>query len=197
MSSISALVHRLVNWRFGITPSTFLNGDPTPAGAEQDVTAELKMAVNAMKALAFDDARGRVDYAALRHSPMYAEYRRCASRLRAFDPSQITTRAERLAFWINLYNALILDAVIRFEVKRSVNEAPGFFWRAAYCIGGKRFSSFDIEYGILRANAGHPLIPGPQFGANDPRRGYSLPDVDPRIHFALVCGARSCPPIAV
>jgi hypothetical protein len=191
------IARRLIRWRYGIAPDAVLNGEPQPGEPSVDVAAELKQVVNAMQAEAVDPENGRVDYSALRQSDAYAEYRRRAARLRAFELHRLTTRAERLAFWINLYNALIVDAVIRFEVKHSVQEVPGFFWRAAYCVDGERFSAFDVEYGILRANAGHPAIPGPQFDSGDPRREYCLPNLDPRIHFALVCAARSCPPIAV
>lgn len=145
----------------------------------------------------FDGAAGRVDYLRLRVSPTYAEYQECADHLRTFDPASLVHDQARLAFWINLYNALIVDAVIRFGIRRSVQELPGFFWRAAYDIGGKRYDSTDIEYGILRANRGHPAIPGAHFGKADPRLAFSLRRLDPRIHFALVCAARSCPPIGV
>jgi len=37
--------------------------------------------------------------------------------------------------------------------------------------------------------------PYTQFSRSDPRIQFALPKVEPRIHFALVCGARSCPPI--
>lgn len=63
----------------------------------------------------------------------------------------------------------------------------------------------DIEHGILRSNAIAPASIGallklpflarPQFKKGDPRREYVVSPVDPRIHFALVCGAKSCPPI--
>ena len=33
------------------------------------------------------------------------------------------------------------------------------------------------------------------FGKNDPKLSYALESVEPRIHFALNCGAKSCPPI--
>jgi hypothetical protein len=82
-------------------------------------------------------------------------------------------------------------------VGESVQDVPGFFWKAAYNVGGYRYSAFDIEYGILRANAAHPAIPGAHFGSQDPRRRFTLQTLDPRIHFALVCAARSCPPISV
>jgi hypothetical protein len=35
------------------------------------------------------------------------------------------------------------------------------------------------------------------FSDSDPRRRFIIEDVDPRIHFALVCGSNSCPPIDV
>lgn len=193
------LIHRLTLLRYGIPPDFVLNAGPEPDStvALEPVAADMRRIVNALKAEAYDTARGRVDYARLCVSPTYAEYCQCARRLQSFDPAALGSRQERLAFWINLYNALIVDAVIQFEVKRSVNEAPGFFWRAAYNIGGRRYCSFDIEYGLLRANAPHPAIPGPHFGRRDPRRAHRLERLDPRIHFALVCAARSCPPIAV
>ncbi len=190
-------IHRLILLRYRIRPDSVLNHGPAPAGSMLPVAADLNRIVHAMEIEAYDVQRGGVDYDRLRHSPSYAEYRECARRLQSFDPASLSCREERLAFWINLYNALVVDAVIRFGVKRSVNEASGFFWRAAYSVGGQRFCAFDIEYGILRANSAHPAIPGRHFGSRDPRRRHSLPALDPRIHFALVCAARACPPIAV
>lgn len=190
------LIHRLILARYGI-PDDFVLNRESPASGRSAVETELGRTMAALKAEAFDQTAGRVDYARLGGSQAYADFRQCAARLRSFDPSELTSDHERLAFWINLYNALIIDAVIRFEIRRSVRDLPGFFWRAAYEVGGRRYDSTDVEYGILRANRGHPAIPGPHFGARDPRLDHSLEQLDPRIHFALVCAARSCPPIAV
>jgi hypothetical protein len=189
------LIHRLILRRYGIPSDFALNHGPQLASSEA-VLDELNRGLVALKSEAFDDA-GRVDHNRLRGNPAYANYRYCAARLQGFDPATLSDDGERLAFWINLYNALIIDAVIHFGIRRSVQELPGFFWRAAYEVGGNRYASTDIEYGILRANRGHPAIPGPHFGPRDPRRAHSLTRLDPRIHFALVCAARSCPPIAV
>ncbi len=191
-------IHRLLLLRYDIASDFVLNSGLEPTSARGTATApaaELYRLINAMKAEAYDTQRGRVDYPHLCASPTYAEYCQCARRLRSFDPAALASREERLAFWINLYNALIVDAVIQFEVKESVGDIPGFFWRAAYGIGGRRYCAFDIEYGILRANATHPAIPGAHFGSRDSRRRYNLDCLDPRLHFALVCAARSCPPI--
>ena len=193
------LIHRLLLWRYAIPPDFVLNSGPEPEGEMSmlPLAVDLSRLANLMKAEAYDPEYKRVNYTHLRSSPTYAGYRKCTHRLQTFDPATLTSREAQLAFWINLYNALIVDAVIQFGVKHSVTEVPGFFWRAAYAIGGRRYCAFDIEYGMLRANAPHPAIPGPHFGSRDPRRSYSLTHLDPRIHFALVCAARSCPPIAV
>ena len=193
------LIRRLIEWRYGITPQTVLNDGPTPTDISEPVDAHLKTAMNQIKAAAFQTNGGevRVDYAQLRASEAYAQYRLCARRLQTFDPARLPTHEVRLAFWINVYNALLIDAVIAYEVQRSVKDVGGFFWRTAYNINGYRFNTFDIEHGILRANAPHPAIPGPHFSSRDPRLAYSLETLDSRIHFALVCASHSCPPIAV
>lgn len=106
--------------------------------------------------------------------------------------------AARRAFWINLYYALVLDAVIAFSIERSVTDGRfgvfKFFRRAAYNVAGLRMSLDDIEHGILRRNRGYPFITGAHFVGSAPRLSWSLP-LDPRVHCALNCASRSCPPI--
>ena len=163
--------------------------------ANGTVAAQLKKHTHQIKAEAINPITGQVDYARLRDSPVYREYRRLTARLPDFALDRLTTHEEKLAFWLNLYNALIIDGVIHLGIRQTVREDAGFFRRVAYNVGGFRFSADDIEHGILRANAGHPIIPGPQFGKHDPRRRFALEQIDFRIHFALVCGAKSCPPV--
>jgi hypothetical protein len=65
----------------------------------------------------------------------------------------------------------------------------------------------DVEHGVLRGNKpspaslfaliGKPHWAGPIFKEGDPRAAQAVSPLDPRIHFALVCGAKSCPPIRV
>lgn len=197
MISIPQTTQSLINWRYDIDEESILNSGSPPGKKKSADAQELKQAINAVKAQAFDSSNGRVDYRALSSSEAYQDYRQATRQLQTLDPTILETRGEMLAFWINLYNTLVIDAVITFDIKKSVNELPGFFWKAAYIINGYRFSTFDIENGILRANAGHPGIPGPQFAKNDPRAQYTLEVLDPRIHFALVCASHSCPPIAL
>ena len=136
----------------------------------------------------------KLDYDALRKSAEFQESRRLLAELQTFDPLRSGAVERQRAFWINLYNLLIVHGVIELGVRGSVWRIPAFFNRAATFVNGRRFSASDIEHGVLRANAGHPLWPGRQFRPGDPRRKYVLP-LDPRIHFALNCASISCPPI--
>jgi hypothetical protein len=141
----------------------------------------------------------RLDYARLASNQAYREYRTASAALGALDLATLSSRDARLAFWINVYNALVVDAVIAFHVRRSVAEGRlgllAFFRRAAYVVGGYRLNCDDIEHGILRGNRGRPFIPGPQFGPADPRLALVVRPPDPRVHFALNCASRSCPAI--
>jgi Protein of unknown function, DUF547 len=103
---------------------------------------------------------------------------------------------EARAFWINLYNALTLQAMMRNKIQHSVLEFPGFFDCCAYqvFVGSLEFTLTlnEIEHGVLRGN--RAVLFSAPFAPNDPRQDLILP-LEPRIHFALNCGAISCPPI--
>ena len=80
---------------------------------------------------------------------------------------------------------------------RSTKDVPQFWDRFCYNIGGHIYSLDDIEHGALRDNQGHPSSGKPRFDEGDPRIRAVCSPLDPRLHFALNCGARSCPPIRV
>ncbi|NJK43928.1 MAG: DUF547 domain-containing protein [Pleurocapsa sp. SU_196_0] len=103
------------------------------------------------------------------------------------------TELEARAFWLNLYNALTLHGMHAAKVNNTVLEVPGFYSRFAYLVSGLEFSLNDIEHGVLRGNR-KALFSKPPFAPHDPRAKFVLP-LDARVHFALNCGAMSCPPI--
>jgi hypothetical protein len=109
----------------------------------------------------------------------------------------VATREAKLAFWINIYNALVVHGISELKIKKSVKEFSGFFRKVSYDIGGYVFSLDDMEHGILRGNKRKHLLSRKPFRRNDERIGFILESVDPRMHFALVCGSNSCPPIDV
>lgn len=121
---------------------------------------------------------GLVDYRALQ-----AE----ADALDAYLATLAATRPDslgrdaRLAFWLNAYNASTLRLVLAHYPTESVLKTisgpfvPGVnspFSDRFIVVGGERMSLDDIEHGTVRAEWD-----------------------EPRIHFALVCAAVSCPPL--
>ena len=96
---------------------------------------------------------GAVDYARLRASPEAAAAIEGAGDLARVDPAVLGARPVRLAFWINVYNALVLHGVLAFGVRGSVHRTWNFFGRAAYRVGAGVFTLEEIEHGLLRNNA--------------------------------------------
>lgn len=102
---------------------------------------------------------------------------------------------DKLAFWLNLYNGFTNWKLLFDNLRQSVKEQPDFFTEKGIMIEGVSLSLDDIEHGILRHN--RPRKNG--ITLNDwssPTHTLFHMPFDYRIHFALNCGARSCPPIA-
>lgn len=109
--------------------------------------------------------------------------------------SFIKTDDEKKAFWINLYNAYTQVAL-----KSNPNQykkRSKFFGKKQINIAGESFSLDDIEHGILRRSKvkwslGYFNKPFP----GKTEKALRVDQLDYRLHFALNCGAKSCPPIA-
>lgn len=149
----------------------------------------------------------KVDYKGLMKDPRFRIYVDATTELQNIDLSGLKSSKDIMCFWINMYNALIVHALAVFGPATSTFQRLTWFGDVSYTIGGYRFSANDIEHGILRGNAPSPAslwnilgissLAHPMFPPRDPRRQFALAKVDPRIHFALNCGAKSCPPIKV
>jgi len=155
----------------------------------------LRSIMNLLRGAFFDTSKGRVAYERMKGSDLYREYVMASRSLREFDPAILKTREEKMAFWVNLYNVIVIHGVVELNVEDSVKEVLRFFRRIRYVVGSNEFTPDDMEHGILRANRKPPNSLLRVFGADDPRLRYSLEREDPRIHFALVCASSSCPPI--
>jgi len=99
------------------------------------------------------------------------------------------------ALVINLYNVLIRVAFVIAGIPKTDLSRLSFFDTVAVNIGGDIFTFNDMENGILRANSLPPYHLTKPFRKGDRRESLALSRVDPRIHFALNCGAKSCPPV--
>lgn len=118
----------------------------------------------------------------------YAALKRDSAKLKAVQAKLAVavvpaSKSERMAFYINAYNALTLALTVSLlpqdEAKwpswslRDEGNAIQSVWKKyKFTVGGKKVSLDDIEHSILR------------------------PMGDPRIHFAINCASRSCPVLA-
>ncbi|NIO03294.1 MAG: DUF547 domain-containing protein [Proteobacteria bacterium] len=169
----------------------------TASGREpsENIDIALRKAIADLQANFFDLDEGRINYGAVRGTSQFNSYVRLAGFLKKYDLKSLRDRNQRLAFWINLYNTMVVHGVVGLGIKQSVKETRGFFNRVKYDIGGYLFSLNDVEHGILRGNRRIPHRPWRAFNRDDPRCDFIISPMDVRIHFTLVCGSQSCPPI--
>ena len=157
---------------------------------------ELASSIATLYSRVVDPKEGTVDYGALLHPENIRGYITSARKLRYFDPTMLNP-AERKAFFLNVYNALMIHGIAVLRKPKSLFERKQLFNTAAYNIGGRVYTLDIIEHGVLRCNrpSNGPFAQNP-LRERDARVQCTLPEpLDPRIHFALNCGARSCPPV--
>ncbi|XP_067897147.1 uncharacterized protein zgc:152951 [Heterodontus francisci] len=135
-----------------------------------------------------------VDYKSMVRSPIFEEYCQLATQLQRFDFENLT-RKEKLAFFINVYNALVIHGNIKQGPPKNMWQRYKFFSSVSYVIGGEVFTLQDIENGVLRGNRKGIAQMMKPFSKGDPRLKATLEEGEPLIHFALNCGVLSCPPI--
>lgn len=125
--------------------------------------------------------QGFVDYQAFQRAPAFAAYVESLSRV----TPETLPEADRLAFWLNAYNAWTIQLVNMHGERESIRNIggsgqgggqpgrPGGPWTQPIArLGGRMLSLDQIVHDVIRR----------QFQ-------------EPRIHFALVCAAAGCPPL--
>ncbi|XP_070564784.1 uncharacterized protein [Ptychodera flava] len=170
------------------------------AGKQQDavsVSQQLQKLMLRMKGEFMKEDGTGVNYSALKLSDVFKSYKAITQDLIGISLETLD-RTQKMVFFINIYNALTIHGLVECDkLPNSVLDIRQFWRNTAYNISGHIFSLDDIEHGILRGNRPHPAANDPHFSSKDPRVKFVVEPMDPRIHFALVCGAKSCPPINV
>ncbi len=95
-----------------------------------------------------------------------------------------------------VYNALVWHAIAQLRPASTVSKIR-LSQIASYNIAGFVFSLDEIENGLLRGNRCPPSKLSPVLPKGDLRLALRVPEaqLDPRIHFALNCGALGCPAV--
>ncbi len=87
-------------------------------------------------------------------------------------PNNNWSKAEKMAYWINAYNAMTIDLILRNYPVKSIKDIKDPWKQRLWKLGEKWYNLDEIEHKILRKMG------------------------DPRIHFAIVCASYSCPKLA-
>uniref|UniRef100_A0A673IFM0 Uncharacterized LOC107713722 n=1 Tax=Sinocyclocheilus rhinocerous TaxID=307959 RepID=A0A673IFM0_9TELE len=177
-----------------------LDAPPVPGenSLDSDAACELSEALRNLILKLYSDHLSEdgktVDYKAMSRSLCFERYCDLAVHLQRVELLSLS-REEKLAFFINIYNALVIHGNLRLGFPKNIWQRYRFFNYVSYFIGGEVFTLQDIENGVLRGNRKGVAQLLKPFSRNDPRLQLALPDVEPLIHFALNCGAKGCPPI--
>ena len=109
---------------------------------------------------------------------------------------ELTNDGLRRAFWINVYNAYIIISLRGHE--ELFEDRGDFFTEERFTVAGQSLSFDLVEHGILRRSK-NKLSLGylNKLSVNKFEKMFRVDAVDARIHFALNCGATSCPPVRV
>lgn len=115
---------------------------------------------------------GKVNYKTFKNNKAALES--YLKTLRDNPPQDQWSRTEKMAYWINAYNAFTIDLIVdNYPLASILKLDGGKTWDVKrIALGDKKYSLNQIENDILR----------PQYK-------------DARIHFALNCAAKSCPPL--
>ena len=115
-----------------------------------------------------DVKQGDVNYPAFANSESFAAM---MTQLANTAPARNADQATRLAFYINAYNATSIQGILDGFSPSTIWGRLRFFKRRQYALFNTSMSLFELE---------HERI---------------IKKGDPRIHFAIVCSSKSCPPL--
>ena len=108
----------------------------------------------------------------------------------------LATDEQKFAFWINIYNAYI--QVILKEHPEYYEDRRDFFSKEQITIAGETVAFAKIEHGIIRKSQWElGLGYFRTWFPNKFERKLRVNKRDYRVHFALNCGAKDCPPVAI
>ena len=133
---------------------------------------------------------------AVRINQPYQDFK---SEIESYSVAQIdsllVTDVQKKAFWINIYNAY--TQLTLKETPQTYQNRGEFFRAKIISFNDVSLSLNQIEHGILRR---HKVVWGGGYITslfkNKATKVLMVDELDYRIHFALNCGAKSCPAIS-
>ncbi|KAK6130573.1 hypothetical protein DH2020_035665 [Rehmannia glutinosa] len=111
-------------------------------------------------------------------------------------------REEKLAFWINIHNALVMHSYLAYGTQSYIKSTS--IVKATYNVGGHCVNAYDIQHYILGIKSHYPtpwlqtlLSPGKKFKTGTTKHAYAIEYPEPLVHFALCSGSYSDPAVRI
>ncbi|TXG59553.1 hypothetical protein EZV62_014126 [Acer yangbiense] len=130
-------------------------------------------------------------------------FRSLIVRLEAVDPRNLK-HEEKLAFWINIHNALVMHAFLAYGIPQNNVKRLFLLLKAAYNVGGRTISADTIQSSILGCRMSRPgqwirllLSSKSKFKTGDERQAYAIEHPESLLHFGLCSGSHSDPAVRV
>lgn len=129
-------------------------------------------------------------------------FRSLVEQLSRVDPSSMK-HEEKLAFWINVYNALMMHAYLAYGVPKNDFKFFSLMQKAAYTVGGHSFNAVVIEHLLLKAKAQwyRPqialLLAHQKLKLREEVSMFAIDHAEPLVAFSLSFGASSSPAVRV
>ncbi|XP_061362517.1 uncharacterized protein LOC133306242 [Gastrolobium bilobum] len=129
--------------------------------------------------------------------PLLRKLRILMSNLQTVDLRSLTIQ-QKLAFWINVYNACIMHGFIQYGVPSTPEKLLALLNKATLNIGGNIINAQAIEHFILRKRDTSNTKEGEwEEKESVVRELYGLEFIDPNFIFSLCCGTRSSPAVRI
>ncbi|CAN1297702.1 hypothetical protein LINPERPRIM_LOCUS23559 [Linum perenne] len=157
-----------------------------------DVGKRLYKVMSAIVESYASDDRLHVDYDGISKSEEFRRYVNLVVDLQRVDLTALSAQ-EKTALFLNLYNAMVIHAVIRVGSPQGLTDRRSFYSDFNYVVGGSPYSLNAIKNGVLRNNRRSPYSFIKPFGSGDRRLQIAVDKVNPLIHFGLCNGTRSSP----
>ncbi|XP_073115817.1 uncharacterized protein [Elaeis guineensis] len=134
---------------------------------------------------------------------MLQNYKYIILRLETVDPRKMKNE-EKLAFWINIHNALMMHAHLEYGIPQNNAKKASLLIKATCIVGGRSVSAATIQGSILGCQINCPgqwlrtfFYPRMKYKAGDGWQAYAIKQPEPLLRFALCSGSLSDPAVRI
>ncbi|CAN8269435.1 unnamed protein product [Cochlearia groenlandica] len=139
------------------------------------------------------DDHSHVNYTNISQSEEFRRYLNLSQDLHRLNLLELSTNDEKLTFFLNLYNAMVIHALVKIGRPEGIIARRSFFTDFQYVVGGYSFSLSSIRNDILRGGR-KPLYSFiTPFTQGNTRPEFGLQKLNPLVHFGLCDGTKSSP----